>query len=561
MRLIYIFILLSLTADCILPQNLKKQELDSLYNELIYLNSSRFNKNSIQSVQGETNYEKCGFGLVSTIAINFNQFTLQQQSDIKKILQRPVMQDSIITPDGYFKIHYDPAGINKPSYSGLSLNDCLDQISETLDSVYNFEIKYLGYLFPNANNSPYDIYISNSTSGSYGYTQPENSTGNGTYSSFIVIHNNYQNFATKGIDGARVTLAHEFFHAVQIGRYFYRYDSDGFFYELSSTAMEDFVYNSINDYYNYLPAYFNNTQNSFACSSCGGGEQEYALAIWNIFLRNRFGYNILKKEWELMPQMRALDAINNSILQYGSTYRKEFNIFGTWLYFTGYRAVNGKYFAEAADYPVLNLFNKFESIPENILNGSASPLSENYMRFINKINNDNYDTLDVIISNSDYRNGVDSMNGHFTFQLSIDYSPTSADKDYFVDFNSKNSSLWSETVILNDVIINQDTTNPVPSAFAINYAYPNPFFYSRNNHIEIPTTASSSQKGNLNIYSTSMRLVYSREDYVFLGKRGTYIFSWNGRDSNGEKLPSGVYIYSTKTGSNTTSGKIVIFNK
>ena len=205
MRLIYIFILLSLTADCILPQNLKKQELDSLYNELIYLNSSRFNKNSIQSVQGETNYEKCGFGLVSTIAINFNQFTLQQQSDIKKILQRPVMQDSIITPDGYFKIHYDPAGINKPSYSGLSLNDCLDQISETLDSVYNFEIKYLGYLFPNANNSPYDIYISNSTSGSYGYTQPENSTGNGTYSSFIVIHNNYQNFATKGIDFKSMT--------------------------------------------------------------------------------------------------------------------------------------------------------------------------------------------------------------------------------------------------------------------------------------------------------------------------------------------------------------------
>ncbi len=58
-----------------------------------------------------------------------------------------------------------------------------------------------------------------------------------------------------------------------------------------------------------------------------------------------------------------------------------------------------------------------------------------------------------------------------------------------------------------------------------------------------------------------MRLVYSANDYASPGKKGSYILRWNGLDSNGEKLPSGVYIYYTKSGSSTTSGKIVIFNK
>ena len=562
MRKIYLLIILiSFTFKLIYSQTLTKQELDSLYNKLIYVSSKEFKAKSIQSVSGEIKYEKCGFGLVSLIVTNINRFTLQQQMSIKKILQRPVLQDSLITPDGFFKVHYDPSGINKPSYDNMNLNDCLNLISQALDSVYNFEIIKLGYLFPNSDNSPYDIYITNSTQGSYGYTQPENPNGDGTFSSYIVIHNNYQSFPTKGINGARVTLAHEFHHAEQIGRYIYRYDLDGFFYELSATAMEDFVFSTINDYYNYLPYYFNNTQNAFACAECSGGEQQYALAIWNIFLRDRFGYNILKRQWQLMPQMRALDAINNSILEYNSSYRKEFNEFGIWLFYTGYRAVNGKYFQEAANYPVLKLTNIFDRIPNNSISSYASPTSQNYMRFLNKLNSNNYDTLDVIISNSDYRKGIDSIDATFPYQFSVGYNPASAADNYYMNFNTANLSLWSTSVILNNEILSRDTSGTNPTAANTNYAYPNPFLYNINNHIEIPTGAGISQNVDLNIYSTSMRLVYSANDYAYLGKKGTYILIWNGLDSNGDKLPSGVYIYFTKSGDNTTSGKIVILNK
>ena len=567
MKTFVFFTIILLGVNFIYSQDLTKKDLDSLYNKLIYFNSAQFKAKSVQGIEGESKYEKCGFGLVSNLIFNINRFTQQQQSDIKRILQIPVLQDSLITPDGYFRVHYDPDGINKPSFDGLSVNDCLNLISQTLDSVYKFEVEYLGYLSPVI---PYNIYITNSTAGSYGYTEPEfnKPTGNGTYDSYIVIHNNYQNFQTEGINGARVTLAHEFFHAIQIGRYYYRYSTDGFFYELSSTAMEDFVYNTINDYYNYLPYYFNNTEAAFGCSSCNGGEQEYALAIWNIFLRDRFGvdniktgYNLLKRQWELMPQMRALQAVNNSIVEYNSTYRKEFNEFGIWLFYTNYRAINGQYFREAANYPLLNIYNEFQNIPDNTINGSAFPTSENYLRFIQKTANNSYDTLDVIISNSDYRNGIDSLSGQFSYQLSVSYNPASVSNNFDINLSSGNNSVWSSTVILNNSIIIRDTTNPQPPFVSLDYAYPNPFFYSINNHIEIPTGVNEYQIVDLNIYTVSMKLVYSKSDYASVGKKGSYILRWNGLDSNGEKLPSGVYIYYTKKGSSTTSGKLVIFDK
>ena len=568
MKTITFFAIILLSIKFIYSQSITNKELDSLYNRLVYFNSAQFKTRSVQGIEGKTKYEKCGFGLVSSLVVNIHRFSLQQQSEIRRILQKPELQDSLITPDGFFRVHYDATGINKPSYDNLPLNDCLNLISQTLDSVYNFEIKYLGYPFPNHDQAPYDIYITSSTKNSYGYTEPDVSTGNGTFSSYIVIHNSYSNFATTGINGARVTLAHEFYHAIQIADYIYRYDTDGFFYELSSTAMEDFVYNTINDYYNYLPYYFNNTEDAFGCSDCNGSEQQYALAIWNIFLRDRFGsndikrgYDLLKRQWELMPQMRALTAINNSIVEYGSTYRREFNEFGIWLFYTGYRAINGQYFKEAGNYPLLNILNEFGNIPDNSISGYAFPTSENYLRFIQKTSNNNFDTLDVIVSNSDYRNGIDSLDQQFPYKLSVSYNPASSTNNYDVGLFSSNNSVWSSTVILDNNIIIRDTTNPPPPVISLDYAYPNPFFYSLNNHMEIPTSVNGYQKVDLNIYTISMRLVYSKSDYASTGKKGSYILRWNGLDSNGEKLPSGVYIYYTKNGSNTTSGKIVIFNK
>ncbi len=80
----------------------------------------------------------------------------------------------------------------------------------------------------------------------------------------------------------------------------------------------------------------------------------YNLAIWNIFLKDNFGFDIIKSQWVLMPTKRALEAINQSIIENNSNFGYQFNTFGIWTYFTNTRSITGKYFEEAANYPLID---------------------------------------------------------------------------------------------------------------------------------------------------------------------------------------------------------------
>ena len=277
--------------------DLTTTQLDSLYNLFV----SRRTTTITQQRVTQQEPIKCGFGLVSSIRENLNAFSTEQQVVLRKILQRPAKQTSMVTPNGFFRIHYDTTGSAVPNYNNLGLQQSLVLLAEALDSSYNFEVNFLGYPPPPSDNGEggdnlYDIYIENLESESiYGETIPENSLGNSKYTSYMRIDNDYRGFPTKGISGAQVTVAHEFHHTIQIGNYILR-DSDIYFYELTSTAMEDFVYTTVNDYYNYLRDYFNFPNKAFA--KYGG----YELAIWNIFLKDKYGYNIIKRQWELMPK-------------------------------------------------------------------------------------------------------------------------------------------------------------------------------------------------------------------------------------------------------------------
>ncbi len=123
------------------------------------------------------------------------------------------------------------------------------------------KLDFLGYLPPPSDNGEggdnlYDIYVNDFTGLIlYGQTKFDFSDG-GTGPSFMEIENDFSSYPTKGINAARVTAAHEFHHAIQLGSYIYR-ASDLYFYEITSTSMEEFVYDSVNDYYNYLENYFN----------------------------------------------------------------------------------------------------------------------------------------------------------------------------------------------------------------------------------------------------------------------------------------------------------------
>ncbi len=552
-----IFLLLIFCAS-IYPQEWNRTRLDSLYN--IYV--TRYNyirTNQPQYQQEDTLHTKCGFGISADIFLHFNEFTKPQQKILKVLDERPVTDASIVSPSGFFRVHYYSTGAYVPRYD-------INEFAKALDSSYNFEVNYLGYPPPPSDTQPgippdsvggdnrYDVYIINLSD--YGVTMFETSLGGNRFTSYIQVHYSFEGsgFSTHGINAARVTAAHEFHHAIQVGNYLYR-DSDRFFYELTSTSMEEFVFNSVNDYYGYMGSYFSHPDKAF--SSYAG----YELAIWNIFLKNVYGYDIIKRQWELMVSKRAIDAINTSLLERHSSFGKELNTFGIWVLFTNYRAIQGKYFPEALYYPKIYLDTLDLNNSLNLF--SVKPTSNNYLVTVDA---GSQDSLYTILTNTDYVSGIDSLNKNFNASYTIynfDYAGSiKLNTTYYELLSVNDLTLWLTAVVLNGRIIKQDTTIYQQAMMYLDYAYPNPFRYnySSTNTINIPVKAPYYSKINLYIYSSSMDLIFSKELPVTFGKDNAPIVAWN-LDEVGKKIGSGIYIYVAQADNGKTVGKLVIFNE
>jgi len=511
---------------------------------------------------------KCGLEIVNAIVFNLDMFDKDKQLLLKSLLQRPVTATSFVTPGGFFRVHYDLTGPNAPGYN-------LNLLAEALDSSYKFEIDFLGYNAPpgdsatNPNISAeeyggdnrYDVYIGNLGSGFYGYTQFEYEVeeGSNRFSSYMMIDNDYSNYYSSGINGARVTVAHEFHHSIQGGNYIFRTE-DTFFYELTSTAMEEFVFDDVNDYYSYMTTYFNSPETPLPLTN------GYSTATWNIFLRDNFGYNIIKRQWDLMPSVRAMYAINTSIFEYGSSFAREYNRYGIWMYFTNYRAVPGKYFEEGANYPLVEPTTVVQFTPTSqTLNMSSRAAAHSFITFVVPSNND---SLVSIISNGDVQSAVNGLNNFFNFSYTL-YSDSSSGvryltRNYSSDFEAENPAFWSVSEILNNLVVREDDIINRPTDNNLDYAYPSPFNYGKSylfgSLIFFPVSADLGEAVDFNVYSSGMELVYKSDETIKFLPGEHLGVTWDARNDRGEKLASGVYIYVIQKGDEITKGKVVIFN-
>jgi hypothetical protein len=577
MKIFLTIFFLILVSSNIPAQDYTKEQLDSLYKKFVWLRTGD-KVHADRLVEIDPADKKCGFGIISDIKHNLENFTPEQQSVLAKILQRPVKETSIISPSGHFRIHYDRTGSEAPNYNPtLTADENAMQVALAVDSSYNFEVIFLGYLPPPSDNGEggddlYDIYLT--AQNSYGFTQSESSLGGQKYASHIQIHFAFPlgSFYTSGLSAMRVTVAHEMHHSIQIGNYTGdKTDIDLYFYEITSTSMEEFVYDDVNDYYAYMHNYFNNPGKPFARKQTSA--DGYDLAIWNIFLRDTFDYNIIKRQWELLPQMRALNAIAASINERGSTFGSEFNKFGLWTFFTNYRAVSGEYFEEAEAYPKIRTTTTidFHSNSPPVL-VSARPTSNNFITFVSSIILG--DTLVSLITNTDYISGVDSISktSEFEYTLSDDSIDGSArlTNNYFAKLNVAQPTFWgvAEMLYNQDLmtyqIIRRDSTVFQPSSNKAFYAYPNPFYYKKRYRndcdcVEILIDPGNESSADLNVYTSAMELVYS-ENLPFINTiTGRKVIRWT--EIRNLDLASGVYIYVTNIGDKTSVGKLVIFNE
>lgn len=528
------------------------QNLDSLYGEFLRINGLQSGLKIPAVTHAHEPGDKCAFGLTAQIHQNFDSFAPQQQQTLSVLLQRPSLHKSIVSPSGFFRIHYDTTGSRAPAYS-------VQELALAYDSVYNYEVNYLGYNPPPPDNSQggddrYDIYIMDLGPGNYGITY----FVSGQKPSYAMIDNDFLSTYTTGFDAAKVTAAHEFHHAIQIANYVW-IDSYRYFYELTSTAMEEFVFTEVNDYYGYIPTYFRQPQKTL--SSFSG----YELGIFYLYLQQRLqkemnapmtGHSIIKRAWELLAvKSNPLQSMSTAMFEHGTSLEFEFNTFGLWNYFTKEKANPARYFDEGEFYPKIKPFGNYNFEPplkEYMLR--AEQMSNNYLVF----NLGSLDTLTSIITN--FNIGASSASaGAIDYEYALSKGSNSGSRNIVNDYYSTIKGASKEYLIESNIFNNEIVSGGEFNQKTLDYAFPQPFRYGKANNVYVPVYPNNLGYADLNIYTISMDLVYSGREQIINGKK--IVVKWDARTSSGGRLPSGVYIYVTKSDKKITKGKLLILNE
>ena len=233
----------------------------------------------------------------------------------------PDADTSIVSPNGYFRIHFDTTGTDAPDSFDENLNqipDYVDEVAVMADSARKGLVGIMGFLpVPDIDEDPYPIYIENRPSGNYGVN---------TNGGWIEIDNNYSSgFYTLGLQAMRVTVVHEYFHAVQ-RKYRDLEHENRYFYEFSSTWIEDIIVPDGDDFLFWLEGQNRLwTYPEIAFSETDG----YSVALYGHYLNsiiegleNGMESDLIREIWEKMgnTNLSVSSCINSILDDYQSSF-------------------------------------------------------------------------------------------------------------------------------------------------------------------------------------------------------------------------------------------------
>ena len=257
---------------------------------------------------------------------------------------RPETDTFAVSPSGHFYIHYDLSGNDAPILDDNNSNgvpDYIDEVGIIADSSRYVLVDIMGFLpEPSDGDGVYDIYIDDLGPGYYGVNILDSDFTEGQ--SYIKIDDEYESgdYYIPGINTMRLTVAHEFFHAIQRAYRIYPSSSTGFFYEMSSTWIEDVIVPDGDDYLNWTDQFFNDADKSI--TSTDG----YSIALYGHYLASVIDgesdpmqSSIIKNMWE------KFSAINNAHYSIdwtlNNTYDTDFA--NTWVDFISKNLYNGMF--------------------------------------------------------------------------------------------------------------------------------------------------------------------------------------------------------------------------
>jgi hypothetical protein len=491
---------------------------------------------------------KCGFGISTQVLERWGEFSKSQQNELSLLMEAPVMQCDTIA--GHFRIFYDTSGVNTPALLDQYNNRIpgtakayVDSAARIFNHVWDVEIDQMGYSAPpfEPPQSYYYVYII--SMGDYGATTPSTqiagSNNPGRFYSYIEVNNDFQTLPTKGINGLKVTAAHEFHHAIQIGSYGYWVD-ERYVHELTSTWFEDVVYPEVNDYFFYLANYFSGFHEglSFNTSLYGG----YERVVWPIFLEKRFSPSIMRDVWTRMRTQPFLESTDAALVSIGSNLQTAFAEFTYWNYFTADRANTVIYYPEGNNYPRFQPLQSTTFYGTNVkLGGDVNPFSSSMY----ECSTSGY-MITSIVANVD----IDAAKQNNTITQRVDVTLTS--DPLSPPYQELKNGLKAKVTIAQDTLWRYFFSQQ----FLFSDASPNPLRLSKAQRLLLPITEYNALTADVYFYSSSLALEYkivANAEYI----SGNRVIVVQASDLK-SKLSSGVYFVIAKTKNNDYRWKVAV---
>jgi len=480
--------------------------------------SARQSRN-VAEILGLTREEagKCGTSAITYAFTHFQQLSFETKSRLIAAMQRTERQKSRLSPSGRFRIHYDTTGTDAPALITHTLNaervpntveQFVDSVAFYFDYAWKLEIDTMQYTAPpvdgvQGGGPEYDVYISDLPSELFGQTSFDTNPVDGQrYTTYIDVDNDFLGYRTPGIDGLRITAAHEFFHAIQVGSYAY-WGSDRWFMELTAVWMEHNGFPGIHDYWFDLPLYFQRFAGLPFNTSVFGG---YERSVWAHYLTKRFGRDILRDIWGGMKQAPVLSSMAAVLPRYGTTFESEYALFSDWNYYTADRADPLRYYDEGKNYPRLsaNVSTTFGGSSASV-SGSLYPLSTQYYEIALSA-----DTLTAVVANINLKGASDPAPSKTDVRLTLSASNVQPPfqkvaKGLGLNFSTSDMSQWRLLYLLSSTRANANMA-PDPS--------PNPLRLSRDATLVLPIQDVTQGPGDLFFLNGALELVYSHQYQV-----------------------------------------------
>ncbi len=506
---------------------------------------------------------KCGFGLSMAAYRARATASADLQPLLQHLLSRVERQKQ--RTSGYFTVHYDTTGNSAPalldaSYARIpgTSEAFVDSVLTIANRVYAFEVDTLGYAAPpsdgTAGGGPeYDIYIMDLGS-EYGETMPEvqldMKPDGGTFTSYETIDNDFvfvSPDSNRGIPAMKVTVAHEFHHAIQLGSYGF-WTSELFFYELSSTWMETMAFPEVPDYLNYVRSRNGQLQNPGTPFTEANGLIEYSRCLWGIYLAAEFSPAIMLEVWQQIRYNEPLGAQESVFERHSTNFASVFSEWNIWNYYTADRARPASYYPKGSLYPLVAATG-IDFIPasgQQPFDGSLPSLSARYYEISAQS-----DTAMIIITNLDVATALSTSIPSRPYTMTLSNSAIGAGFEHVADgcffaMTYDDPTVWKAWVVAGGSSVVSGLKEGIP--------FPNPFRNSGTGKLYIPADGTS---GTLRIYNNAMGLVY--ENQVRAGLMfGKTVFAWDGRTLRGDLATSGVYFFTLEYSGTSVTGKFVI---